>query len=392
MSSTGTSFDPEIKARRGIRVRGTVQGVGFRPAMYRAATACDLAGFVRNDSEGVWIEIEGSAAALSRFVEQLATAAPPLARIEATEIVELGPVGERGFSILASASRPSVRAIVPPDAATCDDCLRELFDPRDRRFRYPFINCTDCGPRYTIAREVPYDRARTTMAPFIMCGRCRAEYEAPASRRFHAEPNACPDCGPAISLGVKGLGGFHLAVDARDPAAVARLRQRKRRPHKPFALMARDLRRIQGIVQLSDPAWRALTSPARPIVLCPSRPGAKVAPGVAPGLSDLGVMLPYTPLHHLLLRDGPDLLVMTSGNLSEEPIAKDNAAALGPLAAVADVFLVHDRDVHTRADDSVVRVVAGEAQTVRRFPSRLRSASPRHPSWRSAPISRTPSA
>ena len=356
--------------------------------MYRAATACDLAGFVRNDSEGVWIEIEGPASALSRFVQQLGTAAPPLARIEATEIVELGPLGERGFCIVASASRPSVRAIVPADAATCDECLRELFDPRDRRFRYPFINCTDCGPRYTIARDVPYDRARTTMAPFIMCGRCRAEYEDPASRRFHAEPNACPDCGPAVSLGglrgeealaaavaalragkivaVKGLGGFHLAVDARDPAAVLRLRERKRRPHKPFALMARDLRRIEAIVQVGDAARRALTSPARPIVLCPARPGAEVAPGVAPGLGELGLMLPYTPLHHLLLRDGPDLLVMTSGNLSEEPIAKDNGAALGPLAAVADVFLVHDRDVHTRADDSVVRVVAGEAQPVRR--------------------------
>jgi hydrogenase maturation protein HypF len=380
----------ELRVRRGIRVRGTVQGVGFRPAVFRAATARDLAGFVRNDSEGVWIEVEGPAGALSRFLEDLPGAAPPLARIEATEIVELRAVGELGFRIAASAERPSVRASVPPDAATCDACLRELFDPADRRFRYPFINCTDCGPRYTIARDVPYDRARTTMAAFILCARCRAEYEDPSSRRFHAEPNACPDCGPVLSVpsaglrgeaalgaavaalragriaAVKGLGGFHLAVDARDQAAVVRLRERKQRPHKPFALMARDLQQIEALVELDEPARRALASPLRPIVICPTRGGAAVAPAVAPGLDELGVMLPYTPLHHLLLRDGPELLVMTSGNLAEEPIAKDNPAALERLAGIADVFLLHDREIHTRADDSVVRMVAGKAQPVRR--------------------------
>src|SRR5712664_1159445 len=404
----------ELRVRRGIRVRGTVQGVGFRPAVFRAATARDLAGFVRNDSEGVWIEVEGPAGALSRFLEDLPGAAPPLARIEATEIVELRAVGELGFRIAASAERPSVRASVPPDAATCDACLRELFDPADRRFRYPFINCTDCGPRYTIARDVPYDRARTTMAAFTLCARytiardvpydrarttmaaftlcarCRAEYEDPTSRRFHAEPNACPDCGPVLSLpeaglrgeaalavavaalraggivAVKGLGGFHLAVDARDQHAVVRLRERKQRPHKPFALMARDLRQIEAIVELGEPARRALASSLRPIVLCPRRAGEAVAPAVAPGLDELGVMLPYTPLHHLLLRDGPEHLVMTSGNLAEEPIAKDNAAALERLAGIADVFLLHDREIHTRADDSVARIVAGKAQPVRR--------------------------
>src|SRR5882672_2892350 len=386
MSTIGTAVHSlELRVRRGIRVRGTVQGVGFRPA-----TARDLAGFVRNDSEGVWIEIEGPAGALSRFLEELPGTAPPLARIEATEIVELRAVGEVGFRIAASAERPSVRAIVPPDAATCDACLSELFDPRDRRFRYPFINCTDCGPRYTIARDLPYDRARTTMAAFTLCARCRAEYEDPSSRRFHAEPNACPDCGPVLSLpsaglrgeaalgaavaalragrivAVKGLGGFHLAVDARDQAAVVRLRERKQRPHKPFALMARDLRQIETIVELGAPARRALASPVRPIVLCPRRAGEAVAPAVAPGLDELGVMLPYTPLQHLMLRDGPEILVMTSGNLAEEPIAKDNPAALERLAGIADVFLLHDREIHTRADDSVVRMVAGKAQPVRR--------------------------
>ncbi|HWT84997.1 MAG TPA: carbamoyltransferase HypF, partial [Myxococcales bacterium] len=391
MSTIGTAVHSlELRVRRGIRVRGTVQGVGFRPAVFRAATARELAGFVRNDSEGVWIEIEGPAGALSRFLEELPGTAPPLARIEATEIVELRAVGEVGFRIAASAERPSVRAIVPPDAATCDACLSELFDPHDRRFRYPFINCTDCGPRYTIARDVPYDRARTTMAAFTLCARCRAEYEDPTSRRFHAEPNACPDCGPVLSLpgagvrgeaalaaavaalragrivAVKGLGGFHLAVDARDQHAVVRLRERKQRPHKPFALMARDLRQIEAIVELGEPARRALASSLRPIVLCPRRAGAAVAPAVAPGLDELGIMLPYTPLQHLMLRDGPELVVMTSGNLAEEPIAKDNPAALERLAGIADVFLLHDREIHTRADDSVVRMVAGKAQPVRR--------------------------
>ena len=351
MSTIATAVHSlELRVRRGIRVRGTVQGVGFRPAVFRAATARDLAGFVRNDSEGVWIEIEGPAGALSRFLEELPGTAPPLARIEATEIVELRALGELEFRIAASAERPSVRAIVPPDAATCDACLRELFDPGDRRFRYPFINCTDCGPRYTIARDLPYDRARTTMAAFTLCARCRVEYQDPSSRRFHAEPNACPDCGPVLSLSgtglrgeaalaatvaalragriaaVKGLGGFHLAVDARDQVAVVRLRERKRRPHKPFALMARDLGQIEAIVELGKPGRRALASPRRPIVLCPRRAGTTVALAVAPGLDELGVMLPCTPLQHLMLRDGPELLVMTSGNLAEEPIAKDNAA------------------------------------------------------------------
>jgi hydrogenase maturation protein HypF len=380
----------EARARRGIRVRGSVQGVGFRPSVYRLATGHELAGFVRNDSEGVWIEVEGPVGALSRFVDELGRAAPPLARIGAIETSDLCTLGERGFSIAASAARSETRAMVPADAATCPACLRELFDRTDRRHRYPFINCTDCGPRYTIVRDLPYDRARTTMAVFALCAPCRAEYEDPASRRFHAEPNACPSCGPKLHMpeprrtgeaalaaavaalragkivALKGLGGFHLAVDARDEDAVQRLRDRKQRPHKPFALMARDLPQVESVVELGEPAREALTSPARPIVLCPARQGAPVAPSVAPALGELGVMLPYTPLHHLLLHDGPELLVMTSGNLSEEPIARTDEEALAKLSNIADLFLLHDREIHTRADDSVVRVVAGGVAPVRR--------------------------
>ncbi len=376
--------------RRGIRVRGTVQGVGFRPAVYRLAHHLGLHGFVRNDAGGVWIEIEGGADSLARFQEQLARAAPPLARIEATEVVALQALGETGFAIVASGAESEVRAIIPPDAPTCARCLEELFDPADRRFRYPFLNCTDCGPRYTIVRDLPYDRAKTTMAAFALCARCRAEYEDPASRRFHAEPNACPACGPQLSLlgedargeaalaaaiaaladgkiiALKGLGGFHLAADARNEAAVGLLRERKRRPCKPFAIMARDLAQAALAVELSSAERAALVSAARPIVLCPARRPLAVAGSVAPRLAELGVMLPYTPLHHLLLQGGPPLLVMTSGNLAEEPIARDNDEALASLAGVADLFLVHDRDIHTRADDSVVRIVCGAAQPVRR--------------------------
>jgi hydrogenase maturation protein HypF len=378
----------EPRARRGIRVRGSVQGVGFRPAVYRLASGRKLAGFVRNDSEGVWIEVEGPPPSLSSFVDALGREAPPLARIEAIETVELGALGEQDFLIVASAPRASSRAMVPADAATCAACLREFFDPNDRRYRYPFINCTDCGPRYTIVRDLPYDRARTTMSAFALCAPCRAEYQAPKSRRFHAEPNACPVCGPRLRtseprlegeealaaavaalregkiVALKGLGGFHLAVDARDDAAVRRLRERKQRPHKPFALMARDLAQVEQIVELSAAARAALTSPARPIVLGKARGG--VAASVAPGLDEQGVMLPYTPLHHLLLHDGPALLIMTSGNLSEEPIARDDETALRKLGGIADLFLLHDREIHTRADDSVVRIVAGTAQPVRR--------------------------
>ncbi|HET6982793.1 MAG TPA: carbamoyltransferase HypF, partial [Myxococcaceae bacterium] len=352
-----------------------------------------LAGLVRNDSDGVWIEVEGLVEPVDRFVEALRSDLPPLARIDRLEVQTLELRGDHDFVIVHSSGRASGRAIVPPDVATCDACLAEMNDPSDRRHRYPFINCTDCGPRYTIVRDLPYDRARTTMAVFTLCPNCRAEYEDPASRRFHAEPVACAACGPRIRfedesgstveeeaallaaaaalrkgriVAVKGIGGYHLAVDATQPGAIERLRARKGRPHKPLALMVRTLDEARALIRLGPEAEEALTSPARPIVLAPALPGAAVAPGVAPGLDELGVMLAYAPLHHLLLSTGPRALVMTSGNRSEEPIAREDDVARERLGGIADGFLSHDREIHTRADDSVVRIVAGAAQSVRR--------------------------
>jgi len=381
------------RARQGIRISGVVQGVGFRPTVYRVATGLGLGGLVRNDAQGVWIEIEGPPGPVDSFVRSLRHALPRLARIDRLDVTELSVVGQETFAISGSTGQEAGRAIVPPDVATCEACLSEMADPADRRHRYPFINCTDCGPRYTIVRDLPYDRARTTMSVFPLCVPCRAEYEDPGSRRFHAEPVACAVCGPHLALragtgpellgeaalaaavrvlqdgqivAVKGIGGYHLAVDATQPAAVERLRLRKGRPHKPLALMVRTLEEARGLIQLDDSGGAALTAPSRPIVLAPARPGSKVAPAVAPGLDELGVMLAYAPLHHLLLAAGPAILVMTSGNRSEEPIAKDDDAARERLAGIADAFLSHDRGIHTRADDSVVRIVAGGAQPVRR--------------------------
>jgi hydrogenase maturation protein HypF len=379
--------------RRAIRVRGTVQGVGFRPAVYRLARAARLGGFVRNDAEGVMIEVEGEADAVARFPATLRREAPPLARIDAIEVADVAPRGDGRFEVGPSSSGGAARAEIPVDVGTCDACLGELRDPADRRYRHPFVTCTDCGPRYTIIRDVPYDRARTTMAPFEMCDACRAEYEDPASRRFHAEPIACPRCGPRVALleggarvaegddavrrasallaaggilALKGLGGYQLAVLAAEDSAVRRLRERKRRPHKPFAVMARDLAAVDAVAHVSPEAARALASAARPIVLVPACAGGRIAPSVAPGLGELGVMLPSTPLHHLLLEAVSGVVVMTSGNVSDEPIAKDDDDALGRLGGVADAFLVHDRPIHTRADDSVVRIVRGAMQPARR--------------------------
>ncbi len=384
----------ETRSRRGVRLSGVVQGVGFRPTVYRVARALALGGLVRNDAEGVWIEVEGPGDPVRRFVEELRRALPPLARIDRLEVSELAPRGDSAFVIEGSTGPDTGRAIVPPDVATCEACLREMTDPADRRYRYPFINCTDCGPRYTIVRDLPYDRSRTTMTVFPLCEACRAEYEDPSTRRFHAEPVACSVCGPRLAfrsgetpglegegalaaaaaaltagriVAVKGIGGYHLAVDATQDAAVQRLRARKGRPHKPLALMVRTLDEARALVQLDATAEGALTSPARPIVLAPAvRAGTRVAPGVAPGLDELGVMLAYAPLHHLLLSAGPPILVMTSGNRSEEPIAREDDAARERLAGIADAFLSHDRGIHTRADDSVVRIVAGRPQPVRR--------------------------
>jgi hydrogenase maturation protein HypF len=347
--------------RRAIRVTGVVQGVGFRPAMHsRLANELRPAGLTRNDSDGVFIEVEGAPMELDRFSDRLTDAEPGVAKA---------------------------------DRAACADCLCELLDPRDRRYRYPFINCTACGPRYTIIREGPYDRERTTMAAFVMCSDCRREYEDPYDRRFHAEPNSCPACGPIVRLvdatgrelaigdtaireaadtlerggtvAVKGAGGFVLAADATSERAVSRLRQRKRRPRKPFAVMGRGLRDIERIAILDDAARAALMSPIRPIVVAPSR-GAELAPSIAPGLADVGVCLPPTPLQYLLLGDGPCLQVVTSGNFADEPIARTDSEARSRLGGVVDLFLLHDREIHARADDSVVRSSARGMIPIRR--------------------------
>ncbi len=382
--------------RARARVEGTVQGVGFRPYVYRLANELDLAGYVLNDSRGVLLEVEGPAAAVERFLARLEPEAPPLARIERVAAEECEPTQERGFAIRASPRGGTADAPVTPDSATCSDCLAELFDPADRRHRYPFINCTNCGPRFTIVRGVPYDRPFTTMAGFEMCPRCRAEYDDPTDRRFHAQPNACPACGPVVALmrpdgsaatgagdasvraaaaalrggaivAVKGLGGYHLACDAGDEAAVATLRARKHREDKPFALMVASIDHAWRLVHVDADEEALLAGPERPIVLCRRRAAAPVAESVAPRAGELGLMLPYSPLHHLLLADvaeragGPRALVMTSGNVSDEPIAYRDDDARERLGAIADLLLVHDRPIHTRTDDSVVRLVESGA-------------------------------
>ena len=379
-----------MRARLRVRVEGTVQGVGFRPYVYRLAHELGLGGHVLNDSRGVLLEIEGPEAAVAQFMARLEPDAPPLAVLDRIASERLEPAGSDCFAILASDRGAPANAPVTPDSATCADCLRELFDPRDRRSRYPFINCTNCGPRFTIVRGVPYDRPLTTMAGFQMCERCQAEYDDPGDRRFHAQPNACPVCGPTVRLlraggtasvdaaggaiegaaaalaggailAIKGIGGYHLACRADDEAVVARLRARKHREDKPFALMAPDLTAASRLVALGPLERDLLESVQRPIVLAPRLPDAPVARSVAPGAPELGVMLPYSPLHHLLLADGGVTLVMTSANVSDEPIAYRDDDALARLVAIADLFLVHDRPIETRTDDSVVRGVASGA-------------------------------
>ncbi len=357
---------PDSVERRRIRVRGVVQGVGFRPFVHRVAMREGLGGRVWNDGDGVVVEVEGPGAALDAFTRALEDEAPPLARVASVASELVAPVGERAFAVVASHGGGR-SAIVPPDVATCEDCLRELFDPADRRYRYPFVNCTNCGPRLTIVVQVPYDRPSTTMAGFPLCSDCRREYEDPADRRFHAEPIACPACGPRLSLplenavaalregaivAVKGLGGYHLACDATSERAVARLRERKGREEKPLAVMVADP------LTLADPTpaeLDLLRSSARPIVLVRRRVDAGVAPSVAPGTPWLGLMLPYTPVHHLLAADTGLPLVLTSGNRTDEPIAFDDDEARRRLGDVADLFLAHDRPIHRRCEDSVVR-------------------------------------
>jgi hydrogenase maturation protein HypF len=371
-------------ARKRLQVTGVVQGVGFRPFIYRLAQQHRLAGWVCNTSRCVEIEIEGAPASLDSFLGQLYREAPALARIEAVIAAETEPEGAQGFAILESRHQAATEALIPADVATCDDCIAEIFDPADRRFHYPFTNCTNCGPRFTIIRHVPYDRPHTTMARFALCPDCRREYENPLDRRFHAEPTACPVCGPRVWLeeggrrlegaaalaaagqllqkgkivAVKGLGGFHLAADAASPDAVAALRRRKGRSAKPFALMVRDLAAAAQLCLLGDQERTLLLSPERPIVLCRRHESCPVAPAVAPGNKFLGLMLPYTPLHLLLLAQAPGALVMTSGNLSEEPLAYGNEEARYKLRGLADAWLLHDRDIQVPCDDSVVRPVA----------------------------------
>jgi hydrogenase maturation protein HypF len=427
------------KQRLRVEIHGAVQGVGFRPFVYRLATDLALAGWVINDTRGVFIEVEGPQANLARFLERVPVEKPPRAIIHGLDSAWLDPVGYDGFEIRHSEEHGAKTVLVLPDIATCADCLAEVFDPDDRRYRYPFTNCTNCGPRFSIIQALPYDRPNTTMRRFIMCPDCQAEYENPLDRRFHAQPNACPVCGPRLALyarwpmddeddeaprrrdkersrsspewgrtedergalaeghphfivgswswvaegddalrrtadalragqivAVKGLGGFHLMVDARDAAALTRLRERKPRRDKPFALMARDLEQARTLCEISPQAEALLTSPEAPIVLLWRRPGAPVAEEVAPGNPTLGVMLPYTPLHHLLLHELDFPVVATSGNLTDEPICTDEREAIQRLGHIADLFLVHDRPIARHVDDSVTWVVQGEARLLRR--------------------------
>jgi hydrogenase maturation protein HypF len=376
-------------------VRGIVQGVGFRPFIYALAQRHGLTGMVRNDAEGVHIEAEGSPEELELFLQNIREQAPPLAVVEDVAWRPLAVHKEQGFRIEESREGVRRRALISPDVATCGECLAELFDPADRRYRYPFTNCTNCGPRFTITRSVPYDRAMTTMAHFEMCPECLDEYDDPSDRRFHAQPNACPLCGPQMQLldrfghelrgkpddhilraarmlrgraivAIKGLGGYHLACDPFDKGAVRTLRGRKVRQDKPFALMARDLQQVRELCRVGPEDEALLTSPARPIVLLERLRSCGVAEEVAPRQNTLGVMLAYTPLHHLLLGDAGIPLVMTSGNNSDEPIAYRDEEAFEQLGEIADYFLVHDRPIHMRCDDSVVRAVDGKTYQIRR--------------------------
>lgn len=378
--------------RHRLVVRGTVQGVGFRPWIFREATGRGLDGHVGNAGGDVVIEVQGRPDRVADFTEALRSSPPPLALVSGIDISEIPVrVGETGFIVRESEARVDAPVAVPADVATCAACLAEVADPRSRRHRYPFTNCADCGPRYTIIRSLPYDRSATTMAGFAMCADCRAEYEDPADRRFHAEPIACPACGPALMweadgatehaaafdraiacllaggiVAVKGVGGYHLAAVADDELAVQRLRERKARDEKPFAVMVATVEDAVALVDLTASALAEIVSPRRPIVIARRRPESRVADAVAPGSPDLGVLLPYSPLHHLLLDRVRRPLVMTSGNRTDEPIAQTREAARQELADIADGFLHHDRPIEVRCDDSIVRSRAARVQVVRR--------------------------
>ena len=390
------------KVRRRLLVTGVVQGIGFRPYVYQLAKKLNLAGFVRNTSTGVLIEVEGDPGAVDSFVNVLPKQGPPLMRLAGIQLTNVSPAGDEDFVILESEAGTDAFTLVPPDICVCDACLAETRAPDNRRFDYPFTNCTNCGPRYSIIQDVPYDRAQTTMSEFVMCDACRHEYEDPSDRRFHAQPNACPECGPHLWMtapgeptantatsrevlenvvrlllagGIvawKGLGGYQLACDARNGQAVSELRKRKRRSEKPFAVMVRGIAVANRLCFVNNTERAALLSPERPIVLLARRPDAEIAPEVSYGNPNIGIMLPCTPMHELLLRiltelnNGDIPLVMTSGNISEEPIAIEDEDAMRMLNGVADVFVPHNRRIHTRVDDSVMRVFESHAMLLRR--------------------------
>jgi hydrogenase maturation protein HypF len=391
-----TSLIETTLRRLRLEVRGAVQGVGFRPFVFRLAAELSVRGWIANDSAGVVIEAEGGTDAVDRFAERLLGELPPHAAVHDVRETRLDPVGFERFEIRDSVTRGERSAVVLPDLATCDDCRAEIADPADRRHGYPFTNCTACGPRFSIIRSLPYDRPNTSMAGFVMCPACAAEYTDPADRRFHAQPNACPACGPRLAfwdpegeplprvrtesvlqtaaralhegriLAVKGLGGFHLMVDAANGESVARLRGRKHRPGKPLALMAATLAQAEQLCVVGDREAALLRSPEAPVVLLERRPDAAVADEIAPGNPNLGVMLPSTPLHHLLLAEFGAPVVATSGNLSEEPICIDEREAVRRLGAIADLFVVHDRPIERHVDDSVVWISDGAPQVLRR--------------------------
>ncbi len=372
---------------------GIVQGVGFRPFIYRLAVRYSLSGFVQNRPDGVLVEIQGTASAIESFYSSVGKELPPLANITGVASSEITVTGDTEFKIIVSDNEGQGDAHIAPDSAVCADCLNELFDPVDRRFRYPFINCTNCGPRLTIINDIPYDRVHTSMACFPLCPKCRAEYENPANRRFHAEPNACPSCGPKLELwdaegkiipcddplekaielisagnvlAIKGLGGFHLCVDATSDEAIKKLRSRKYREEKPLAIMVRDIEQTMQIAEINDEEKALLSSVQRPIVLLKKKKNTLISTFVAPSIPNLGIMLPYAPLHYLLLENKFLALIMTSANQVDEPICISNREAIARLKGIADYFLIHNRDILVRCDDSIAFVTGGKSQLMRR--------------------------
>ncbi len=401
-----------------IHINGIVQGVGFRPFIYALAQKHHITGWVRNSSAGVDIVANGEAAAMDAFVEDIHQQSPPLSRIDDIQVEVITPDGFEDFRIVASKVEENGFIPVSPDMSICDDCLRELFDPQNRRFRYPFINCTNCGPRFTIIKDIPYDRPLTTMASFELCDACSAEYHDPLDRRFHAQPVACADCGPRVwfesngeeiassedaiqtarawlkagkIIAIKGLGGFHLACDASNVKAIRELRLRKKRSEKSFALMVYDQAAAERFCEMNAAEKALLNSREKPILILQRKPGAGLPAEIAPGLNTLGIMLPYTPLHYLLLEPAPDfpqVLIMTSGNISEEPIAYTNPSAKSELSQIADGFLLNNRDINIRVDDSVIAEHQGKPYFFRRSrgyaPIPCSRASPCGKYWRSA--------